>query len=62
MGFGLTISKMIVQHLNGEIFVSSIVNKGSNFEFEIKAEAKKPIVDASIEELSSIPSYEYSSN
>lgn len=35
MGFGLTISKMIVSQLKGEIKVDSEHNKGSTFTFEI---------------------------
>lgn len=35
MGFGLTISKMIVSQLKGEIKVDSEFNKGSTFTFEI---------------------------
>jgi len=47
MGFGLTISKMIVQQLNGEIKVVSEYNKGSNFSFEITVEDK---VDIKVED------------
>ena len=39
MGFGLTISKMIVQQLNGEIRVESELQKGSCFTFEIAFES-----------------------
>lgn len=35
MGFGLTISKRIVQMLNGDIRVVSAPNYGSTFTFEI---------------------------
>lgn len=47
MGFGLTISKMIVQQLNGEIKVVSEYNKGSNFSFEITVEDK---IDIKVED------------
>ena len=35
MGLGLTISKMIIQQLNGEIECESTENKGSIFRFKI---------------------------
>jgi len=35
MGLGLTISKMIIQQLNGEIECESEENKGSIFRFKI---------------------------
>lgn len=35
MGFGLTISQMIIRQLGGEIAVSSVPNEGSNFSFTI---------------------------
>ena len=38
MGFGLTISKMIIQQLNGEISVDSKLNTGSVFTFQIRIE------------------------
>jgi signal transduction histidine kinase len=36
MGLGLTISRMIIHQLNGEMNVKSQLNKGSVFSFEIK--------------------------
>ena len=36
MGFGLTISKMIIQQLNGDIKVDSEYQKGSTFTFKIE--------------------------
>jgi len=38
MGLGLTISKMILQQLNGEITVDSEYHKGSTFTFRIPIE------------------------
>jgi two-component system sensor histidine kinase ChiS len=35
MGLGLTISKMILQQLNGEISVVSVPDVGSTFSFKI---------------------------
>jgi signal transduction histidine kinase len=35
MGLGLTISKMIIQQLDGTINVESLPNQGSNFTFKI---------------------------
>ena len=56
MGFGLTISKLIIQQLEGEISVNSKVGEGSEFQFEIKADAIR--VNATIEEMNSIPTEE----
>jgi signal transduction histidine kinase len=41
MGFGLTISKMIVQQLKGTISAHSLVNQGSTFAFEITVKAQR---------------------
>ena len=38
MGFGLTISKMIIQQLNGTISVESEVDRGSTFTFDIQVD------------------------
>jgi signal transduction histidine kinase len=38
MGFGLSISKMIIQQLNGTISVESEVDGGSTFTFDIQVE------------------------
>ncbi len=38
MGLGLTISKMIIQELGGEISVQSDFGKGSTFKFTIPLE------------------------
>jgi len=35
MGLGLTISKMILQQLDGDITVESVFTKGSTFTFKI---------------------------
>lgn len=56
MGFGLTISKMIVQQLKGNITAESIQNVGSKFIFEIEATPK--VFDASLEEMESVPIFE----
>ena len=54
MGFGLSISKMIVQQLNGSIGVNSEVEKGSTFNFDIEVEVPN---DLSLEESkNSLPS------
>jgi signal transduction histidine kinase len=64
MGFGLTISKMIVQQLKGTITAQSVVNKGSTFTFEIAAKALKrkqrgnAAVFEDLEELESVPTQE----
>jgi hypothetical protein len=62
MGFGLTISKMIVQQLKGTITAHSVVNQGSTFTFEITAKAqRRRDYSAAIEEqeeLESMPSQE----
>ena len=47
MGFGLTISKMIVSQLHGEISVESEQNKGSTFTFDIKID---DFYDSNLEE------------
>jgi signal transduction histidine kinase len=39
MGLGLTISKMIVQQLGGQIFCESQYGKGSKFEFNIPTDS-----------------------
>ena len=41
MGLGLTISKMIVNQLGGEILVSSTFNQGSKFSFNIPIHDKE---------------------
>jgi hypothetical protein len=56
MGFGLTISKLIIQQLLGEISVKSTVGEGSHFQFDINAEAMP--INASLEEMNSIPTEE----
>lgn len=64
MGFGLTISKMIVQQLKGTITAQSVVNKGSKFSFEIAAKAQRrkqrgnAAVFEDLEELESVPTQE----
>jgi hypothetical protein len=47
MGFGLTISKMIVTQLKGEIRMESIVGFGSNFNFIISVDDS---FDSNVEE------------
>ncbi len=64
MGFGLTISKMIVQQLKGTISAQSVVNKGSTFTFEITAKAQRrknrgnAAIFEELEELESVPTQE----
>ena len=45
MGLGLTISKLIVQALGGEIDVQSRVNVGSNFFFTLPLDQDLPILE-----------------
>lgn len=47
MGLGLTISKMIVQQLEGDIMVVSEKNKGTKFSFTVKLD---PIEEKTINE------------
>ena len=42
MGLGLTISRMIIHKLNGELNVRSNQNQGTTFFFEILVEANIP--------------------
>ena len=41
MGYGLTISKMILEQLNGEIRVESEDKVGSTFTFDIEVEVSQ---------------------
>ena len=45
MGLGLTISKLIIQALGGEIDVQSKVNVGSNFFFTLPLDQDLPILE-----------------
>ena len=38
MGLGLTISKMIIQEMEGTVSVESELNRGSRFTFKIKCD------------------------
>lgn len=45
MGLGLTISKMIVKELGGDINVTSEYNRGSQFSFSVDISEKKTVND-----------------
>lgn len=51
MGFGLTVSKMIVSQLKGDIKVRSKPGQGSTFTFKIKID---DYIDSDIEESKSV--------